>query len=270
MRGTRPTRRAGRVRRALRVTGSWLGRFVVQLALPVALVALWWLTSQNSTTFYYPPLSRVVERLQEDWLFEQVGSDLLPSLGRFAAGFLLAAVLGTALGLAIGMSRTLDAYLRPTLEFLRALPAVAVLPVAVFVLGLGSTMRIAVITFGVFFPVLVNATAGARAVRAERVDAARMFGLSRTDIARRVVFPSALPMISAGLRVALPIALIMTVVSELIGGQNGLGYYLSYNQQLFDIPAMLTAIIVLGVIGNLLNALYARVENRVLHWAKHA
>ncbi len=168
------------------------------------------------------------------------------------------------------MSRTLDDYLRPTLEFLRALPAVAILPVAVFVLGLGNAMRIAVIVFGVVFPVLVNATAGARSVRSERVDAARMFGLSRREIAVRVVLPSALPMISAGLRVALPIALIMTVVSELVGGQNGLGYYLTAHQQMFDIPAMFTAVIVLGVLGNLLNGLYAMGESRLLHWAQHA
>jgi ABC-type nitrate/sulfonate/bicarbonate transport system permease component len=238
--------------------------------LPVVLLALWELVGQAGGSVYLPPLSTVLERFGRDWFPGVVVHDLLPSLGRFASGFLLAAVSGIVLGLAIGTSPRLDAYLRPTLEFLRALPAVAILPVAVFVLGLGTPMRVAVIAFGVFFPVLVNATAGARAVRAERVDVARMFGLSRAEIGRRVVLPSALPMISAGLRVALPIALIMTVVSELVGGQNGLGFYLTYQQQMFDIPAMLTAIVVLGVLGNLINALYAQAEQRVLHWAKHA
>lgn len=250
-------------------SGTALPRWVSGV-LPVLLLGLWELAGRVGGSVYLPPLSKVLGRFARDWFPDVVVHDLLPSLGRFAVGFLGAAVIGIVLGLAIGMSRTLDDYLRPTLEFLRALPAVAILPVAVFVLGLGNAMRIAVIVFGVVFPVLVNATAGARAVRPERVDAARMFGLSRFDIARRVVLPSALPMISAGLRVALPIALIMTVVSELVGGQNGLGFYLTSHQQMFDIPAMFTAVLVLGVLGNLLNAGYSAVEDRVLHWAKHA
>ena len=242
----------------------------VSAVLPVALLGLWELAGRVGGSVYLPPLSKVLDRFVQDWFPDVVVHDLLPSLARFAIGFLAASAIGIVLGLAIGMSRTLDDYLRPTLEFLRALPAVAILPVAVFVLGLGNAMRIAVIVFGVVFPVLVNATAGARSVRPERVDAARMFGLSRREIAVRVVLPSALPMISAGLRVALPIALIMTVVSELVGGQNGLGYYLTAHQQMFDIPAMFTAVIVLGVLGNLLNGLYAMGESRLLHWAQHA
>lgn len=238
--------------------------------LPVVLLVVWEIAGQAGGSVYLPPLSRVLSRFARDWFPDVIVEDLLSSLGRFAIGFLLASVLGILLGLAIGMVRSLDDYLRPTLEFFRALPAVAVLPVAVFFLGLGTPMRIAIITFGVFFPVLVNATAGARAVRQERIDVARSFGLSRAAVARRVVLPSALPLISAGLRVALPIGLIMTVVSELVGGQNGLGFYLTNSQQMFDIPAMLTAIIVLGILGNLINALYAVGERRVLHWAKYA
>ncbi|MCF7548033.1 ABC transporter permease [Pseudonocardia sp. WMMC193] len=238
--------------------------------LPVVLLAAWEVAGRLAGNVYLPPLSRTLEVFATTWFPGVVVHDVLPSLARFLGGFLLAAVLGIVLGLAIGMSRTLDDYLRPTLEFLRALPAVAVLPVAVFVLGLGDSMRISVIVFGVVFPVLVNAAAGARSVRPERVETARMFGLSRFAVARRVVLPSALPMISAGLRVALPIALIMMVVSELVGGQNGLGFYLTYQQQSFNIPAMFAAVIVLGVLGNVLNAGYAAVERRVLHWARHA
>ena len=266
---TAPTSpRRSRPQRATR-SGTSVPGWVSAIA-PVALLGLWELAGRVGGSVYLPPLSRVLERFVRDWFPDVVLHDLLPSLARFAVGFVCASAIGIVLGLAIGMSRTLAEYLRPTLEFLRALPAVAILPVAVFFLGLGDSMRIAVIVLGVVFPVLVNATAGARSVRPERVDTARMFGLSRLAIARHVVLPSALPMISAGLRVALPIALIMTVVSELVGGQNGLGYYLSAHQQMLDIPAMFTAVIVLGVLGNLLNVAYTAAENRMLHWAKHA
>lgn len=242
----------------------------LRLVLPLGLLAAWEVAGQSAGSAYVPPLSEVLQVFARDWFFDAAVSDLLPSLLRFAVGFLIAAAAGIALGLAVGVSRTASAYLDPTLEFLRALPAVAVLPVAVFAFGLGDTMRVFVIVFGVTFPVLVNAAAGARSVRQERIDVARTLGLSRWEIVRRVVVPSALPMISAGLRVALPIALIMMVVSEIVGGGNGLGFYLKFHQDLFDIPAMFTVIILLGVIGNLLNAGYAGIERRLLFWAGDA
>jgi sulfonate transport system permease protein len=128
-------------------------------------------------------------------------------------------------------------------------------------------MRVFVIAFGVLFPVLVNTTVGARNCRQERIDVARMYGLSRFQVIRRVVLPSALPMISVGLRVGLPIALIMVVVSELIGGQNGIGFYLLVSQSMFNIPAMFAAAVILGVLGNVINAGYAWLEKKWLSWA---
>lgn len=244
-----------------------IGRKLLPLAAPVGLLVAWEVAGQTWGNVYLPPLSTVLERLWEDWFPDHTISDLLPSLQRFVSGYLIGAVLGIALGIAIGSSRKVAQYLEPTLEFLRALPAVAIIPVAVLLFGLGSSMRVFVIAFGVLFPVLVNTTVGARNCRQERIDVARMYGLSRLQVIRRVVLPSALPLISAGLRVALPIALIMVVVSELIGGQNGIGFYLLISQSMFNIPAMFAAVVVLGVLGNLINAGYARLEKKWLSWA---
>lgn len=237
--------------------------------LPAVLLVLWEYFGRASDSIYLPPLSDIFATIREDWLFDHFASDLVPSLYRFAVGYLIGALLGVVLGMALGSSRRVAQYTGPTLEFLRALPAVAVLPVAVLLFGLGDGMRISIIAFGVLFPVLVNTTAGARACRQERVDVARMYGLSRFQIIRRVVFPSAVPMISAGLRIGLPIALIMMVVSELVGGQNGIGFYLTVSQSLFDVSAMFSALFILGILGNVINALYARAETKRLHWASH-
>lgn len=237
--------------------------------LPVSLLLLWEYGGRTSDSIYLPPLSEVLVALREDWLWEGVQSDLLPSLQRFGLGYVIGAVLGVVLGLAIGSSRRVAEYTTPTMEFLRALPAVAVLPIAVLLFGLGNGMRISIIAFGVLFPVLVNTIAGARSCRQERIDVARMYGLNRFQVVRRVVLPSAIPMISAGLRVGLPIALIMMVVSELVGGQNGIGFYLTQAQSMFDIAGMFTALLILGILGNVINTAYALVETRRLHWATH-
>ena len=224
--------------------------------LPIILLVLWEYFGRISDSLYLPPLSEIFVKMREDWLFDHFQSDLVPSLSRFALGYLIGAFIGIILGMALGSNQRVAQYTGPVFEFLRALPAVAVLPVAILLFGLGDGMRISIIAFGVLFPVLVNTSVGARSCRQERIDVARMYGLSRLQIMRRVIFPS-------------PIALIMMVVSELVGGQNGIGFYLTTAQSLFNIPAMFTALFILGILGNVINAAYAFVENRRLHWASH-
>jgi ABC-type nitrate/sulfonate/bicarbonate transport system permease component len=248
---------------------SSLGLRLLPLALPITLLVAWEYFGRTLGNVYLPPLSSVLQTLKDDWFFDHTVADLIPSLQRFVLGYLLGSTIGIMLGIAIGSSRRVAQFLEPTLEFLRALPAVAIIPVAVLIFGLGGGMRISVIVFGVLFPVLVNTTVGARSCRQERIDVARMYGLSRMQIIRRVVLPSALPMISTGLRVALPIALIMMVVSELVGGQNGIGFYLLTGQSLFNIAGMFAALFILGVLGNIINAGYARLERRWLFWANN-
>src|SRR5262249_34543736 len=141
--------------------------------------------------------------------------------------------------------------------------------IAVVALGLGNTMRITVIAFGVVFPVLVNTAVGVAATRRERVEVARMYGVSRLAVIPRVMVPSAPPLIPAGLRIALPTGLVMMVVSDLIGGQHGLGFYLTFAQNNFDLPAMFATVFVIGIVGNVLGALYAWIENRSLPWASN-
>src|SRR5699024_8516887 len=123
------------------------------------------------------------------------------------------------------------------------------------------TMRVTIIAFGVFFPVFVLTVTGANVVTKERYDVASMFGLNRVSVLFRIVFPSALPSIGAGVRIALPIGLIMMIVSELTGGLDGLGGYLTLKQELFDMGGMMVAIIILAIVGALLNGLYAIFES---------
>jgi len=240
---------------------------IIPWVLLSTLLISWEIAGRMSSSIYLPPLSEVLITLREDWIFEHFKSDFLPSLERFTFGYLIGAILGILTGMAIGSSQRVAQYTSSSMEFMRTMPAVAILPIVVLLFGLGEVMRISVIAFGVLFPVLVNTTIGARSCRQERIDVARMYGMSRFAIIRRVIFPSAAPMISAGLRIGLPIALIMMVVSELIGGQNGIGFYLTQAQSVFDIAGMFTVLIVLGILGNGINTAYARLERRQLHWA---
>lgn len=232
----------------------------------VVLVAIWQWAAVFHPAVYLPPLQRVVDgyiRLCQD---ELLFSALLPSLYRLLAGFVVAVVVGSVAGIAMGSLRALDPWVRPTLEYLRFIPAVAILPAALLLFGPTDQMRIFVIAFGSVFPVLLAATDGARRVDPTSIDVARVSGLSTVERLWRVVLPAALPSIFSGVRVALSIALVMMVISELIAADDGLGFYILRNQRLFQTANVYAGVLMIGTIGLVLTLTLLAVEKRVLAW----
>ena len=140
------------------------------------------------------------------------------------------------------------------------------MPAAIVILGLGDAQRIAVIAFGLCFPILVNTAEGVRAIPPEVRDTASMLHVGRVERIFRVYFPAALPSIMAGLRIAVSIGLILVVVSEFVGEGNGLGHYLTVRQSTYAVPEMYAGILFLGLLGYVLNRLFLVVERRVLAW----
>ena len=156
--------------------------------------------------------------------------------------------------------------LEPLVELLRATPAIALVPALIVILGVGDRMLIAVIAFGVVFPVLVNSMDGVRAASPELRETASLLRLGQAERILRVDLPAALPSIFAGLRVALSIGLVMVVVSEFVGGGDGLGHYILVEQSQFNIPEMYAGILFLGLLGFVLNGVFVLIERRALSW----
>lgn len=239
---------------------------LLELWLPVLLVSLWWLASRDSTSTFFPPLSDILVRTRELWLFEHARSDLLPSLRNLALGYGIALVLGVTGGLLLGLAGRAERALAPLLELFRALPAVALLPLALLLFGVGSRMAIAVIAFGSLWPILLNTIDGVRSVEPVLLDVARSFRLSRRHHLATVVLRSASPQIFAGARAALSIAVVLVVVSELVGSSEGVGNFVLTAQRTFAITDMWTGMVVLGLVGYLLNVGFRMGEARALHW----
>ena len=147
------------------------------------------------------------------------------------------------------MLRALDPWVRPVLEYLRFIPAVAILPAAMLLFGATDKMRIFVIAFGSIFPVLLAAIDGARRVEPMLLDVARVSGLTVTQRSYGSSLPAALPSIFAGVRIALSIALVMMVISELIAADDGLGFYILRNQRLFQTANVYAGVLTIGTIG---------------------
>ncbi|MBU2669206.1 ABC transporter permease [Actinoplanes bogorensis] len=236
------------------------------LGLPVVLFAAWYLISAGSESFYAPPLRDILASFGRTWTLDRLQADVLPSLLRLTAGFLLAAVIGVALGVAIGLGPRLRATVEPVLEFFRAIPPPVLVPVIMLFAGIGNGMKIIVIVFGCVWPVLLNTVEGVRAVDSVQLDTARAYGINGFDRIRRVVLPSASPQIAAGLRQALSIAIILMVISEMFAASNGLGFTIVQFQRSFAIPEMWSGIILLGLLGFGLSLLFRLAEGRALRW----
>lgn len=188
------------------------------------------------------------------------------TVGRILLGLAIASTSGVVCGVLIGWSDWLASRLHLTLSLVRYLPPAVMVPLVLLFFGKSDATVLAVIVFGAFWPVLLNTIDGVRGADALLLDMARVYHLNRLDIAWKIVLPMALPQIFAGLRLAVSVSLLATVVGEMLGGTNGLGYLILIAQRTFDYRDMYSGVAVLGLLGISVNGLFRLVERRILHW----
>jgi ABC-type nitrate/sulfonate/bicarbonate transport system permease component len=238
----------------------------LEITVPLLLLVLWGLLSANSDTYYFPPLTDILETFMDTWVFERVQSDVVPSLTRLALGYGIACAVAVTVGLALGLSRPLRRATDPIVQFLRAIPPPALLPFGILVLGVGNSMKIFIIAFVCLWPVLLNTIDGVAGVDPTLRETARVYDIGPVDRVLRVTLPAAAPQIFAGMRTALSLALILMVISEMVASTNGIGYFVLQAQRSFAIPEMWSGILLLGILGYVLNAVFLLAERRVLRW----
>lgn len=256
------------------VTARWLASprtrrvawAVWDVALPVALVAAWWLVSERANSFYFPPLRQILHSFQQEFLFARFTSDVVPTIVLLLVGFGGAEIVAIVLGILIGSSRTLWRATNPMIQFMRAMPAVALLPMFIIFLGVGNLEKIATIAVGCMWSTVLNTIDGVRAIDPTVNDTAHAYGIRGFEYIRRIVFPAALPRIVAGSRSSLTFGLIIVIVAQLLASTQGIGYVIANAQAEFDIPLMWACVIMLGLLGYLLNLAFDLVQHRVLAW----
>jgi ABC-type nitrate/sulfonate/bicarbonate transport system permease component len=215
---------------------------------------------------HFPPisetLSTLAEQLGEASFWEAVGN----TLQGWALGLGIAAVLAIPTGIVIGSSRLLYRAMRGVIEFLRPIPSVALIPLAILIYGTGLQSKVFLAAFASFWQLLVASLYGVQDVDPVATDTARSFGFSRAQRLFRVTLPSAIPYIATGLRIASAVSLILTVTAELVIGSAGLGRSINIARSGGNEELMYALIITTGVLGVLLNAIFALAERRVLRW----
>ena len=243
--------------------GPWIGSAGVL----AALVALWWAASHAGwvSRVFLPTPEATGASLAEGLRGDLLGYTLA-TVGRMLEGWLLASVFGVLLGAAIGVSPSVRAWVQPTLEFIRPLPASALLPLAISIFGLNPGMVLFVVAFGAMWPVLLATVHGFAAVEPRLSEVARCLQLPRAAFVWKIGLPNALPDILAGMRLSMTISLIVAVVGEMIASQSGLGQAILLAARSFRASELFAGIALLGLIGFASNALLALAEKKLLRW----
>jgi ABC-type nitrate/sulfonate/bicarbonate transport system permease component len=210
--------------------------------------------------------SDTVRALVDEMSSGGLTGELRTTLGTYVEGFALAIAVGVALGVVIGSSRTLLAATSVVIEFLRPIPAVALIPVAFIVFGLDAPMRRFVIAYAAVWPILINTLYGVRGRDRLLLDVARTSGVGRFGRLVRVTLPAALPSIATGIRVSASIALLVGVTAEYVTVSGGIGSYMQQQQVAFRLPELYAAVVLTALLGYAINLVLRATERRVVFW----
>lgn len=217
---------------------------------------------------YLPPISEVLGALLQALIAGTIAFHLLITLQRFAAGYLLAAVLGIGFGVALGYFPSLQRLFGTVIEFLRPMPSVAIIPVAILLLGIGDAMIVAVTVYASVWPILINTIDGVRNIESTLVATGRTFGLGLRATLWRIVLPAASPYVVTGLRIALSIALILVTTAEMVAGSRGLGFFILDEERSMNSRNMYAGIILVAAFGYALNRIFLLLEARLMKWRR--
>jgi ABC-type nitrate/sulfonate/bicarbonate transport system permease component len=243
---------------------------LVPFALVVVAMAIWELAARSGlwSKLLFPSLASIgyefgmflvaPERLHEAWV----------SLYRAVGGFALAAAVGIFVGILMGRSRLVAGLLDPLFSGTYAVPKLALFPIFIFVFGIGSLSKVALVFLECLYPIVIMSYHGARGVNRALLWSAQNMGASRGEILRRVVIPASAPFIFAGFRVAMPVAMIVVVITEMVSSADGLGYQVIYSLSSLRTDRMLAVVVVIAILGYLLDKAVVFSRDRLIYWEK--
>ncbi|GLH80039.1 sulfonate ABC transporter [Bradyrhizobium sp. SSBR45G] len=239
---------------------SWLA--------PVLLVVVWEALAQGGqlSPQVLPAPSKVLRTAYKLTIQGSLLNDLGVSLLRAAAGFVLGGATGFALGILVGFSRLAEALVDRSIQMIRAIPFLAVLPLVIVWLGVGEAEKVFLVALGVTFPIYINTTLGIRQVDPKLIELGRVQGLSTFTLIRRIVLPGALPSILTGVRYALATAWLALVVAETIGAQSGLGFLAMDAREFLRTDVIVLTIVIYALIGVAADLIARWLERRLLAW----
>ncbi|WP_433267642.1 ABC transporter permease [Actinosynnema sp. CS-041913] len=247
------------------------GRWVLRAVSLAAGLLLWQVLTATGARVWLrfdqlPTVVEVAERFARQVLLPEYYEDLASSLARIGTGFLLAAVLGTALGVAVARSRLLGDLVQPLLEVVRPIPAIALVPIAILLFPTDEQGIVFITFVAAFFPILVSTRHAVRALPTIWEDAIRTMGGSRWQVLVKVVLPGTLPGVFGGLSVGMGVSWICVISAEMISGQFGVGYRTWQAYTVVDYPGVIVGMITIGLLGWLTSSAVELLGRRATRW----
>jgi ABC-type nitrate/sulfonate/bicarbonate transport system permease component len=247
---------------------SWLKRYLL-LFTPFTIVLFLWsgLSATGQVNpFILPPPSQVLSALFQTITSGELLQDTLSSLGRVGIGFSLSLVTAIPLGIVIGVSPRIQSFTEPLLKFLRPIPPLAWIPLAILWFGIGNGPSYFLTMIASFFPILTNTITGVEGVSRQHLSVAHCFQASRRSILWDIIIPSSLPMLISGIRTGFGFAWMAVVAAEMIATRSGLGYLIYTSQDLLKTDRVLVGMLVIGLIGMMADSLMVKLHKRLVHW----
>jgi ABC-type nitrate/sulfonate/bicarbonate transport system permease component len=239
--------------------------------LPLLLLLVVWQLLQPGPSPYFPAPSRwwtaTMSLFEREHLVSAFGATILT----FLQGLALAIVIGTVLGVLIGVSNRTARALQPLLEFMRAIPPPVTIPVAALLIGYNDTMKLTVVVLSGLWPILLNATSAVRAIDPLLLDVARSFRLTPMERIGRVVLPAIVPSLLIGIRIAIPLAIVVALLVEMLTSLPGIGAMMIRSQRNFQSSEVYALLVLVGLFGFVVNDLFAVIEGAIMRrWPPRA
>ena len=241
---------------------------LLYLISPIGLIALWQLLLMAGIgdRRFIPAPSDITLRYWEMLRSGELETNALVTLWRVFAGFFIGSIPAIAIGLLMAMFRPIRIFFDPLIATLFPIPKIALMPLLLLAFGFGNASKIALVVIAVFFPIVINTYVGAANIERIYWDVAKNYGASQSVIFRRIVFFGALPMIFAGLRIALSVSFIVLVAAEFVATKTGIGYLIWNSWELLQVDVMFVGIVTVGLLGLIATVILQEIERKVIPW----
>jgi sulfonate transport system permease protein len=243
-------------------------RYLIYWVVPVTIVLFWQLAAQLGwiTTRILPAPTTVLQAAIKLITSGQLFADVSISTGRALTGLLVGGSIGFLLGMSNGLFKISEKLLDSTLQMIRTIPNLSLLPLVILWFGIGDAARLFLIAFGVFFPIYINTFHGIRSVDPGLIEMGRSYGLSTWQLFRQVIFPGALPSILVGLRLSLGIMWLTLIVAETVAAESGIGFLAATAREFIRTDTLLFVVVLYAILGKLSDVITRVLERRLLRW----
>ena len=248
--------------------GTQFGQHLLPWLFPVALIAIWQIASSTGLleSRILPAPSAVVGAFWNLSISGELWQHVKVSAGRALLGLLVGGGLGLLLGLLNGSSRLASALLDTTLQMIRNIPALALIPLVSLWFGIDESAKLFLVAVGVFFPIYINTYHGIRSVDPQLIEMGKSYGLTRWQLYKEIILPGAMPSILVGLRFALGLVWVLLIVAETISAQSGIGYMTMNAREFLQTDVVLVGILLYALLGKLADVLAVGLERYLLRW----